>query len=152
MIDEEKSKGKELLEYFRLNGFDSYGADISGEEVRYVLGLVIPIVGTKEDFDKVTLTELAAIGYVRDTLLNEGKYLACHRGHYRILLPSENAKQVMSYMDSADKKLKKGLKLHRNTPSASQDLKVGDDLNVRIHMRQEALKKSTVYGKPTRLC
>lgn len=151
MIEEEdiqKSKGKELLEYFRLNGFDSYGSGISGEEVRHVLGLVIPAVGTKEDFDKVTLTELSAIGYVRDTLLNEGKYLACHRGNYRVLLPSENAKQVMSYMDSADKKLNKGLKLHRNTPNAMQDQDIGDDLNVRIHMRQESMKKSSVYGRP----
>jgi len=70
--------------------------------------------------------------------LGDGKYLAGDRGGYRILLPSENSKQVETYMRSADKKLNRALKLTRNTPKL--DTVKQDNSAARIMMKRESIR------------
>ena len=106
---------KELLAALRGRGLLEYGSVIKGEEVRDILGIEYPEVGTKKDFDEVALAELGAVDYVRNILLGEGKFIASHQGDYRILLPSENKRQVDAYMQQADRKLRRARKLSRAT-------------------------------------
>ena len=54
-----------------------------------------------------------------------------------MLLPSENAAQVLSYMNSADNKLKRGLKLNKNTPT---EYKITSNDEVRAIMKREFIK------------
>lgn len=125
---------KELLTALRERGLLEYGSVIKGEDVRDILGIEYPEVGTKKDFDEVALAELGAVDYVRNILLGEGKFLASHQGDYRILLPSENKRQVDAYMSQADRKLRRAHKLSRNTPSA-ESYKPHANSDVRIAMK-----------------
>lgn len=125
---------KELLTTLRDRGLLEYGSVIKGEEVRDILGIEYPEVGTKKDFDEVALTELGAVDYVRNILLGEGKFIASHQGDYRILLPSENKRQVDAYMQQADRKLRRAHKLSRNTPNV-ESYKPNANADVRIAMK-----------------
>lgn len=109
---------KDLLNALRDRGLLEYGSVIKGDDVREILGIEYPEVGTKKDFDEVALAELGAVDYVRNVLLGEGKFIASNQGDYRILLPSENKRQVDMYMQQADRKLRRAHKLSRNTPTA----------------------------------
>ena len=93
-----------------------YGSFIEGSFVREVLDITLPEFGTRQEFDRISLAELAAIGYVRTQLLLEGKYIAADHGNYRILLPSENLRQVEAYLEASDNKRRKGALLLKNTP------------------------------------
>lgn len=136
---QEEASNTNLLEAIRSEGLDAYGSIIEAEWVRKKLGIVIPSVGTKREFDAAAIAELSAVDRVRQVLLNEGKYLGMRDGNYRIFLPSENARQVEAYMQQADKKLKRGLKLSKSTPvDASHPV---SDLNVRLIMKQESIRK-----------
>jgi len=137
-------RGKCLLEWIRANGLDEFGSVILGEVVRRVVGIQYPEVGTRAQFEELSLTELAVVDYVRNVLLGEGKYLAKKSGDYRILLPSENANQVYLYMAHADKKLKRALKLSRNAPRIdSHDV---DNVQARIIMKREGIKNRSIMG------
>ena len=125
---------KELLTTLRDRGLLEYGSVIKGEEVRDILGSEYPEVGTKNDFDEVALAELGAVDYVRNILLGEGKFIASHQGDYRILLPSENKRQVDAYMQQADRKLRRAHKLSRNTPNV-ESYKPNANADVRIAMK-----------------
>ena len=125
---------KELLTALRDRGLLEYGSVIKGEEVRDILGIEYPEVGTKKDFDEVALAELGAVDYVRNILLGEGKFIASHQGDYRILLPSENKRQVDAYMQQADRKLRRAHKLSRNTPNV-ESYKPNANADVRIAMK-----------------
>lgn len=142
-MTEAKNPGKCLLEYMRANSLDGFGAEIPADEVRAVLGLEMPEVGTKREFDAIALQELAAVDYVRSIMLSEGKYIAMRDGGYRILLPSENARQVEAYMQSADKKLRRALKLTRNTPG--NDNSRPDNMAARILMKRESINQSNRF-------
>lgn len=123
-----------LLATLRDRGLLEYGSVIKGDEVREILGIEYPEVGTKKDFDEVALAELGAIDYVRNALLGQGKFIASHQGDYRILLPSENRRQVDAYMQQADRKLRRAHKLSRNTPSA-ETYAPSADVTVRAAMK-----------------
>ena len=125
---------KELLTTLRDRGLLEFGSVIKGEEVRDILGIEYPEVGTKKDFDEVALAELGAVDYVRNILLGEGKFIASHQGDYRILLPSENKRQVDAYMQQADRKLRRAHKLSRNTPNV-ESYKPNANADVRIAMK-----------------
>ncbi len=112
-------QGRDLLDYMRSTGLDEYGSVISIEAVRSLLGLEFPAVATQGEFNRLQLEELAAVDYVRNALLNEGKYIKSSGQAYRVLLPSENHEQIMLYMSSAEKKLKRAIKLEKNTPATS---------------------------------
>ena len=107
---------KALLETLVALELTCFGAHIPAQVVRDALRIVFPATGTKAQFDKLALAELSGIDYVRNHLLNEGKYLRAATEGYRILLPSENIGQVETYMSNADQKLRRAMKLLRNTP------------------------------------
>ena len=79
-------------------------------------------------------------------MLGEGKYIASNQGDYRILLPSENMRQIESYMAQADKKLRRAQKLSRNTPSTDQRDHRSDNIDARITMKRESVRGQ--YKKP----
>ena len=142
-----KNRGKCLLAWVRASGLDEFGSVMIGDQVRAVIGIDYPETGSRQTFDSLALAELAAVDYVRNILLGEGKYLAQQNGDYRILLPSENARQVHQYMSHADKKLKRALKLSRNTPATdAQDNR--DNTNARILLKRDAIKHRMQNGDP----
>jgi hypothetical protein len=135
----ERHLGKELIQFLRINRMDGFGAEIKADALRAVIGIEMPSVGTKKQFDSIALQELSAVDYARSILLNEGKYLTMRDGDYRILLPSENARQVESYMQQADKKLRRALKLTKNTPRS--DNQTPNNTAARILMKRESINQ-----------
>lgn len=133
---------KALYEELKARDLLDYGCVIKGEVVRDILGLAYPEVGTKKDFDEVALAELGAVDYVRNILLGDGKYLASQQGDYRILLPSENKRQVDIYMNQADRKLRRALKLSRSMPQI--DSHPRDNTTARLMMKRESLRRGDV--------
>lgn len=129
---------KELYGELEKRGLFEYGSVIKADMVREILGIEMPEYGTKADFDAIALAELGAIDYVRRMLLNHGKYLAGNQGDYRILLPSENRRQVEIYMSQADKKLKRGLQLSKNSPKT--DYQTADQSAARIMLKRESIR------------
>jgi hypothetical protein len=133
---------KALYEELKARDLLDYGCVIKGEVVRDILGIEYPEVGTKKDFDEVALAELGAVDYVRNILLGDGKYLASQQGDYRILLPSENKRQVDIYMNQADRKLRRALKLSRSMPQI--DSQPRDNTTARLMMKRESLRRGDV--------
>lgn len=117
------------------HGLTEYGSNIPTSLVHGVLGIYYPESAPKAVFDELALKELGAIDYVRSALLNEGKYLIGDKVGYRILLPSENKRQVERYMQQADKKLRRASKLSRNTPYEHRQ--GADQTEARIMLKQQ---------------
>jgi hypothetical protein len=130
----------DLLHALREAGLTEFGSVIEGAFVRRALNMTMPDVGTREDFNRVALAELAAIGYVRHHLLNEGKYITAERENYRILLPSENAQQVEAYLDAANRKRRMGLRLLRSTPPGMATFP--SQLEARLAMRDTERRRT----------
>lgn len=115
-----------------------YGSTFPASMVRDLLEIELPTIGTKEQFNAAALAELSAIDYVRNVLLGRGMYLSADKDGYRILLPSENQKQVERYIGSADQKLRRAHKLSRNSPQPAQR---HDQTAARIFMKRESTKR-----------
>ena len=128
----------DIFEQLRGMGLLDYGKVIDGDLLRHLAGIKYPEVGTKADFDAPALEELAVVDYMRNRLLAEGKYIKAARRDYRILTPSENAGQVEAYMSSADKKLRRAIKLSSNTP-AQRGEKCQN--TARIMIKRESINK-----------
>lgn len=140
---------KDFYTWMVEHGYTTYGAEVPVETVQAFLGIEYPEIANKKTYDALTLVELGYIDYVRNILLNEGKYLTNSRGVYRVLLPSENAAQVDRYVSGANKRLTRALKLSRNTPM--QYKKPNDDTDVRIELKKKAIKEAYHFGNiPTR--
>lgn len=133
------STKRDLLDTLRAEGLLEYGSNIPREIVREVLMLEYPTMGTQAEFASLSLRELAGVDYVRNHLLGEGKYLANDKGDYRVVLPSENARRVELYINSADKKLRRALKLSRNTPKG--DYPSPDSKSARVIVKRESLRR-----------
>ena len=132
-------KGKDLYTHLDGKGLLEYGSNIPASIVHNIADITYPKTGTRKQFQDMQLLELAVVDYVRNILLGEGKALVQDMGDYRILLPSENVKYIERYMSSADKKLKRALKLSRNTPSVdTQDM---DASTVKIMLKRESIRK-----------
>ena len=135
-----RSKRERLRDVFdALDGeslFD-FGAVIDRTIVHELLGLEMPEVAPKATYDRIAMVELQAMDYCRNILLGQGKYLAGVPAGYRVLLPHENKIQVDSYMESADRKLDRALKLSRNSPGASP---MPDQTEARIMMRRKGYR------------
>jgi hypothetical protein len=129
---------KELYSELEKNDLLNYGSFIKCEFVREILGIQMPEIATKREFDKISLQEIAAIDYVRNILINNGKYIKGENDGYRVLLPSENAGQVENYMSSADKKLRRAIKLAKSTPKEFTTDKCNN--TVRLHLKRESIK------------
>lgn len=130
---------KDIMEQLRTLGMTNYGSIIAGGLIREWAGIEYPQTGTKEEFDRLSLEELGVVDYIRNCLLNEGKYLKASRDDYRILSPSENSGQVESYMKSADQKLRRAIKLSKNTPVTDNDYK--SNHTTRLMMKRESIKE-----------
>lgn len=133
-----KDAHRELYAELSTRGLLDYGAVIPSSVVRGTLGLEFPNIGTKSEFDRLSLLELAAIDYVRNVLLGQGRYIAGTTTGYRVLLPSENAGQIEQYMSAADKKLSRALKLSRNSPVRPGE--TPDQTEARILMKREGAR------------
>lgn len=136
---------RNLLEMLEKKDLLQYGSVFPAQIVQDFLGITYPEVGSKRQFDEIALKELAAVDYVRNTLLGRGMYLALNGSAYRILLPSENRAQVERYMSSADKKLRRAQKLSRNTP-VEPGAQRNDD--ARLFMRLSSPRRSSVSHQP----
>ena len=145
MTEVTRKSGRCLLDYIRNRHLDEYGSVILASEVRHIIGAEFPEVGTRRQFESAALAELSAVDYVRNVLINEGKYLTQSNGDYRILLPNENASQIERYMSGADKKLRRAQRLSKNTPKT--DAAPNDNVAARIHMKREAIKAKITMGK-----
>jgi hypothetical protein len=132
---------KELLVELEKRGLLDFGEVIPAAIVRDLLGLEYPTTATKKEFDALSLAELKAVDYVRNVLLGRGMYLAGQGGDYRILLPSENARQIELYISSADGKLSRALKLSRNTPKLADKKHTNDQTSARIIMKREGVRR-----------
>lgn len=134
------AKNRPLFEYLEANNMLHYGSLIPAAVVRSVLGLNYPDQAPKKVFDQLALAELAAIDYVRNILLARGMYITGNGSDgYRILTPAENAQQCDVYISSADKKLRRALKLSRNTPKMADHKP--DQREARIVMKRESLRR-----------
>ncbi len=134
-----KQMGRDLYSALDEQDLLEFGSVIPGHYVREIIDLDVPAMGTQILFREIALTELSAVDYIRNILLNQGKYLTCNQGDYRILLPSENARQCERYITSASKKLNRSLKLSRNTPAG--DHPPLDQTTVRALMKKESIRK-----------
>lgn len=132
---------RDLHQALQAAGLLEYGSVIDGDYVREVLDLEMPEVGTKAEYDRIALAELAAIDYVRNILLGQGRYLKGTPSGYRVLLPSENKVQVDNYIASADQKLSRALKLSRNTPKEVGAMP--DQTEARILLKQATRHRSS---------
>lgn len=132
-----RDAGRELFAELQARGLLAFGSEILAADVQEILGLEVPEVGTREAFNALALAEMAAIDYVRNLLLGQGKYLAGTRAGYRVLLPSENAAQVEQYIASADRKLNRALRLSRSTPNETRQL---DQTEARIAMKRAGMR------------
>lgn len=130
---------RDLLRVLGEQGMLDYGASIPRSLVHEVLGIQMPEVASKSTYDRLALVELSAIDYVRNALIEQGRYIAGTPTGYRILLPSENAIQVENYMDSADRKLSRALKLSRCTQIDSAPNP--DQTEARILMKRHGMRK-----------
>jgi hypothetical protein len=126
-------------------GLFDFGAVIPRGMVYDLLGLDVPEVASKAVFDRIAMLELQAMDYCRNMLLGHGKYLAGTPSGYRVLLPSENKAQVDAYMESADRKLERALKLSRNSPKASH---LPDQTEARIMMRRNGCRHGAGAEQP----
>jgi hypothetical protein len=129
---------RDLFQDLNAHGLLEYGSTIDISLVRESLGITIPETASKAVYDDLALRELAAIDYVRNILLGEGKYLTSCKSGYRVLLPSENKAQVDLYIASADRKLNRALKLSRNTPAGV--FTDQDQTQARIAMKRNVRK------------
>jgi hypothetical protein len=134
---------RELMAVLRDMKLTEYGSFIPAELVQEVLEIEMPEAAPKSVYDKLAIVEMSAIDYCRNQLLAEGKYIKQVANGYRILLPSENHGQIESYMDTADRKLSRALKLSRNTPLGES--KMPDQTEARILMKMANQRK---FGPP----
>ena len=123
-----------IIEEMRALGFFEYGTVVECKRYREFFGIVYPESGTKKEFDTLQLEELSHIDFIRNQLLNEGKYIKRDGECYRILLPSENESQVRSYMENADGKLKKAIKLAKNTPKVAYENSYNDVIRAQLKL------------------
>ena len=128
----------ETLEEFRNLGLLEYGSVVDGNQFRELCGIETIEEGTIRDFNSMALQELKYSDYIKSALLREGKYFKSTPEGYRVLLPSENAAQVRSYMESADRKLQRGIMLDRNTPA---EFKITDNEATRAFMKLQSRRR-----------
>jgi hypothetical protein len=132
-------KPRELVDIMEELGLLEYGSHISGNKFRALCGIESIENGNYSDFKRLELEELTYSGYVRNYLLSKGRYFKQERDSYRVLLPSENIEQVRAYMRAADHKLKRGIKLDKNTPTEFRDL--GNNEFARMVIKRESIKE-----------
>lgn len=132
------SDGEKLWFALQEEGYVEYGKEIPVSFVHDILGIVMPEVGTRKDFDRLMLRELTAIDYVKRILVDAGMWLTRAGDRYRIPLPSENSHYAANMIASAGRKLKRASRLVRNTHDP--DGGPPDQSASRIMMLEESIR------------
>lgn len=132
-------KFRDLYDWLNHEGLLKYGTHIKGEKIRDYLEIHLPEKCTVKEFKEAGLLEMSAVDYVRNILLGQGMYLQGVGEDYRILLPSENSRQVELYMSSADRKLSRALKLSRNSPKEQGERPSQQE--ARAMMKQQGVRR-----------
>lgn len=140
-----REKWRDVFDALDSMGLFDFGSVIDRSVVHELIGLEVPEVATKAVFDRIAMIELQTMDYCRNILLGHGKYLCGVPSGYRVLLPSENKAQVDAYMESADRKLERALKLSRNSPKASH---LPDQTEARIMMRRKGYRHGAGAEQP----
>lgn len=128
-------EGKDL--FSSIEGMIDFGEFIPSNVVHSAIGITYPEVASKKEYDALALLEMSAVDYVRNILLNRGMYIRGVSGGYRILSVSENMEQVDQYMKSADRKLRRGIKLLKNSPKKPGEYP--DQQEARAEMKRESI-------------
>ena len=134
----EAVSNRTVYEQLEAHGYLAYGAVIPIQMFRDFCDIETIVTGTKKEFDDIALQELNYASYIRNSLLNQGKYFKGERDSYRVLLPSENQGQIMSFTNSASNKLKRAIKLNANTPT---EYRCSNQDEVRMIMKRESIRK-----------
>ena len=133
-----------LFDYLERLGMLHYGSHIPGPIIREFLGIEIPVIATKATYDTLALCELDHIQKVREALLKRGMYIKAAGEDYRILLPSENYKQIRTYEESAGRKMKKAVLLAKTTPKETHTY---DQSSARLQMKELARVNNRSFGR-----
>lgn len=131
--------GRELLATLSDAGLLGYGAVVPRSVVHDTLGIRVPETAPKRVYDALAVREVSAVDYVRAQLLNAGKFFAETPDGYRVLLPSENVGQIERYIEHADRKLARALKLSRMSPVNAQN--AADQTEARILFKRDGARR-----------
>lgn len=135
---------KDFYAELEARGLLDYGSIIESSLVYSLLKIEMPQVASKKTFDQISLIELAAIDYVRNILLGQGKYIGGTSTGYRIFLPSETADQIELYMAQADRKLSRALKLTRSVGRESNSAPDQTEARILMKLGNRRFKKEHV--------
>lgn len=138
---------RDFFAALRAKKMTDYGAEIPRTFLLETLGIEEPQIATREEWQRLELQEMAVVDYVRNLLIDQGKYLERTRSGYRIALPSENMAQVDAYMSAADKKIRRGQRLLRATPEPY--VREDHARGARLLLRESASGTRPVVGKTT---
>lgn len=109
-------KSSDLFDHLELMGCLSYGGTFTRSMVLDAMDVEIILEGTREDFQEMDLAELEAVGYIRNVLINQGKWVVRKGETYRVLMPSENEGQIRAFSQRGDRAYLKATKLAKSTP------------------------------------
>lgn len=134
-----KDVARELFAELEARGLFEYGSVIDTTLVHSIIGIEMPTYAAKSVYARLTIIELNAIDYCRRQLLDQGKYLKGDASGYRILLPSENKAQIEDYVEQANGKLARALKLSRN--SKVEDRSDLNQIEARIVLKRDGMRR-----------
>ena len=141
--------GKVLYNDLKSRRLLSYGSNIPAALVQSICGLQVPTTGTAKAFAALALKELTYIDYCRNKLLDNGKYLTgSPTGDYRILLASENPKQIKRYNTAATRKLRRANRLSKSSPATVQQqlTQVTAATQAKLRAARASIKKLAQLG------
>lgn len=144
-MSEEKTIIETLYETLRDNAELEYGATFSRTRVLSIMGIEAVEYGTQKEFQEQELAELSGIGYVRNILINHGKWIIRKGETYRVLQPSENGSQIDAFMRSGSNAYLKASKLAKSTEP--KYLVEHDQLAAKIQSRRKAARDKARLNK-----
>lgn len=139
--------GKTLYNAMKSTGLITYGSHISNTWLYSIVGITMPVTGTRTQFQTLALRELGIVEYARNKLLDQGMYMKSTGTGYRILLLSENADQIEIYRRAAAKKLNRARKLAKSSPIAAFQ-GINNPLPA-IMAARKSIRKKAVKNKPS---
>jgi hypothetical protein len=144
-MSEEKSIEKTLYETLLNSSELEYGSTFKRSRVLDIMGIEDIEFGTQKEFQVQELAELSGIGYMRNILINQGKWIIRKGETYRILHPSENSSQIDSFMRSGSNAYLKASKLAKSTDP--RFLIEHDQLAAKIQSRRKAAKYKAILNR-----
>jgi len=138
-----KLEQKEIYNLMSLKGLFAYGQILPQAQIHELFEIKVPQKATFKEFQEVQLKELAVIGYIRDQLIKDGKYLKKDGVNYKVLLPSENANQADLMLESAKRKTRRASTLLRCTPKQVTETATSDS----SHRLERCLERIERHNK-----